>query len=659
MKALSAVAVGRKALRKPPHVVARRAWTEALTELERIAGPRRGRRFDDAALLAATEATSVEDLWETVLARPYPFVRSSAELAALEERRPEERARVIAAAERALAREVDVLGTGPVQLGIPADWHRDWKTGRRWPLRYGRRIDYTELELPSDVKVPWEISRLQWLIPAGQAYLLTGDDRFAAGARDVIEDWLRGNPYALGVNWAIAMEPAIRTLSLSWLLHACGSSRSWSDTAFRSRFLRGLYLHVDFVDRHIERSDVNGNHYAADAAALAVGGLVLGVERWAERGWRILVDELPLQVPADGVDFEASTAYHRLVGELFALPALLRRARGLDVPTAYVDRVDAMGRFTVAYTGPDGRTPMWGDNDDGRALPLGGTNVDDHRSLPALAAALAGRPPHGNAEADWLVGAAHADAPHPASTAFREGGFFVLASGADHVFVDCGPVGLAGRGGHGHNDCLSFAAVLDGERIVVDSGTFVYTASPSERNAYRSTAAHNTPVVDDEEQNRIPESLWQLANDARPELLVAEPLRFRGSHTGYARLTDPVRPTRTVVLEPTLHALLVHDSFDARQPHSIGVRFHLAPGLDVDALSGSGVSLGRFVLRWDGPWECLVEDAFVAPSYGVRVPTRSVLLRRSGHVEPLTVTIAPRTASADEVARWAEEALTS
>jgi hypothetical protein len=656
MNVRSAVTLGRKALRKPPRAVARRAWTEARTELERFAGPLRGRRFSERALLAENEAATIDGLWEAVLARPYPFVRSGAELAALEQRRPEERVRVLAAAERALKREVDVLGTGPVLLGIPADWHCDWKTGRRWRLRYGRRIEYAELHLPSDVKVPWEISRLQWLLPAGQAYLLTGDDRFAVAARDVIDDWLDGNPYALGVNWAIAMEPAIRTFSLSWLLYACGRSESWSDTAFRSRFLRGLYLHVDFVDRHIERSDVNGNHYTADAAALAMGGLVLGVERWGEAGWRMLVDELPRQVLADGVDFEAATAYHRLVGELFALPALLRRAYGLDVPAEYVDRVEAMGRFTVAYTGPDGRTPIWGDNDDGRALPLGGANVDDHRSLPALAAVLADRPAQGNAEADWLVAAADAEAQQPTSAAFGEGGFYVLASGADHVFIDCGPVGLAGRGGHGHNDCLSFAAVLAGTRVIIDSGSYAYTGDPEARNRFRATDAHNTPRVDGAEQNRITESLWMLRDDAKPEPLIVESLRFRGSHTGYLRLTAPVRPIRTIALDPDSHALAVSDRFEGRGDHLVEIPYHFAPELRVTERTSGVVGVGDFVVRWRGAWECAIEEAWVSSSYGVRTRTRRLVFRRSGPLMPLLVLVAPADEDAAVLWSWAQAA---
>jgi len=119
-------------------------------------------------------------------------------------------------------------------------------------------------------------------------------------------------------------------------------------------------------------------------------------------------------------------------------------------------------------------------------------------------------------------------APATGSAAFVDGGFFVLRGDTDHIFVDCGPIGLAGRGGHGHNDCLSFEATLDGVRLVRDSGSYVYTASPVERNAFRSTAFHSTPRVDAKEQNRIDQRLlWHMTEDARPELRVWEPDRSR------------------------------------------------------------------------------------------------------------------------------------
>jgi Heparinase II/III-like protein/Heparinase II/III N-terminus len=582
--------------------------------------------LDRTTLLARLGASSLDEAWATVVARA-PFRDGLPGLSP-------DRARVLAGAAAAVARRVDLLGSGPVELPTPIDWSRDFVSGRSWTSGYAPRFAFVD-GAGGDVKIPWELSRLQWLLPAGQAFQLTGDERYAAAVREVIVEWDEANPYAWTVNWSVAMEVALRAVALSWLVGALGESAAWRDDGFRERLLRLLWLHGDYVSRHLEWSEVRGNHFTADAAGLAFAGLLLGEARWANTGWRLLTEELPRQVYPDGVDFEASSAYHRLVCELFLLPALYREQLGLAVPSSYRDRLAAMARFTAAITGPDGLVPLLGDADDARALPLDGSPVNDHR---------------------YLLGLVGITTDEPGSAVFPDGGVYVLACGDDHVVIDCGPVGLAGRGGHGHNDCLSFEATLDGTKLVTDSGTYAYTGAPEWRNRFRGTAAHNTPLVDGEEQNRIPESLWNLADDARPEPMVVEELRFRGAHTGYLRLADPVRPVRTIALEPELHLLLVHDTFDALGPHEIEIPFHIMDGVDVGTPEDGVVPLGAFVLRWRSPepWNCTVEPAWLSPSYGVKHETLRVVFRRSGAVAALTVLLAPAHTDDERLWAWAD-----
>jgi uncharacterized heparinase superfamily protein len=585
----------------PPRVLLHRGKDELRLRLDEVIEPRR--RFATGEVINALGAPDLDALWQRLAAGPYPFVPSPGE--------------VSQAAEDAVARRVDLLGSGPVELGSPVDWHRDPRTGRRWPLAYGRTIDYVNLGEPSDVKLPWEISRLQWLLPAGLAYLLTREERYATAVRDTLADWIEGNPYPYGINWAIAMEPALRILTWIWLFHACHDSEAFVDPVFRASFLRMLYLHGRFVARNIERSDVNGNHHTADATGLVFAGLFLGEPRWAEEGWRILVEELPRQVYEDGVDFEAAFSYHRLVSELFELPALYRRARGLDVPSWYEERLEAMERFTAAVTRADGSIPVVGDNDDARALPIG------KRPEPAEATD---------------------------SAAFPDGGFYILRGAASHVVVDCGPVGLAGRGGHGHNDCLSFEAWLDGRPVIVDSGCFVYTASPEWRNRLRATAAHNTPQVDGVEQGHLdPQLLWTLGAEAVPlrrEWLPSATVdRLVVSHGGYRRLPNPVIPVRTFALDRASGTLAVGDGFEGSGDHEVRVPYHLAPGIEaVEERPGRWVLGGTSLVLELEPardWEASLRESWFAPHYGVRVESRCLELRRSGPLRPLLVAIGP------------------
>ena len=277
--------------------------------------------------------------------------------------------------------------------------------------------------------------------------------------------------------------------------------------------------------------------------------------------------------------------------------------------------------------------------------------------VPELIGAATG--PRG--EAFWLLGPAAADAlpataPSPqlsGSSAFPNGGFYVMRNARDHVFIDCGPVGLAGRGGHGHNDCLAFEAELDGVHLVSDCGAFVYTASFAERNRFRSTAFHNTPRIDAQEINRMqPDLLWSLENDAQPELrafeIGLERDRFVGAHSGYSRLVPPVTPVRTIELTHARHALLVHDSFEGSGDHRFEVPLHLAPGVLASLRAPGMIELcaadRRFELTWEptDAWSLEIGEGRVSPRYGVALPIVRLLWARQGECEPsLCVRIVP------------------
>lgn len=658
----------RRAAGKRPSYLARRLWLELLASAERWRGPARCRRLSVSRLTALAGHRDADAWWDAVASKPFPGKEFDA--AAFDAIAPGAREEVLRRAADALEHRVDLLGSGPVVLGERIDWHTDFKTGIGWSPRFHRDIAYAQLDLPCDVKVPWELSRLQWALPLAQAWRLTGDDRYAGALRKLLQQWIEANPYGASVNWACTMEPALRILCWSWLFHACHAAPSWRDVAFRGAFLRMLWLHADFVARNLEESDVNGNHYTADAAGLVYAGLFFGgnetAQRWLDAGWAILRKELPRQVASDGVDFEASVPYHRLVSELFVYPAIYRRQCGLEVPSDYLERVAAMGRFVAAYSRRDGSSPWWGDADDGRALALGTQALQDHRYLLGVLVCAfeidEAREDFSGPrdEVAWLLGTAAAgelpvreQAPARGSRSFPKGGFHVLRYGDHHVFVDVGPLGLAGRGGHGHNDLLSFEAVLGGIKLVTDCGAYLYTASAAERNRFRSTAFHNTPQVDGEEINRFvrPDFLWTLHNDARHRLIRfeadAECSVLEGSHDGYSRLGTPVVVYRSLRLEHVTGRLEIHDRFEGTGQHRIDSPLHLAPG--VEAIPGPGrswhllASGRRFVLNWEGhDWDLRADVGRASPSYGV--VDRIVILRfsRDGELASLRVWLEPQ-----------------
>jgi hypothetical protein len=63
---------------------------------------------------------------------------------------------------------------------------------------------------------------------------------------------------------------------------------------------------------------------------------------------------------------------------------------------------------------------------------------------------------------------------------------------------------------------------MDGQDIYVDPGSFLYAASVSARNRFRSAKSHNTIVIDDEEQNQWRDGyagLFSINDETKIELL--------------------------------------------------------------------------------------------------------------------------------------------
>ncbi len=82
-------------------------------------------------------------------------------------------------------------------------------------------------------------------------------------------------------------------------------------------------------------------------------------------------------------------------------------------------------------------------------------------------------------------------------------GIYIYKSPALYLCINATDNGQKGNAGHAHNDKLSFELFMDGECIYQDSGTYVYTAIPEERNRFRSVRMHNTIYVGKEQNEYI------------------------------------------------------------------------------------------------------------------------------------------------------------
>ncbi len=198
-----------------------------------------------------------------------------------------------------------------------------------WPPEYYSDIDVShDPKRPDrDVKWCWELNRFQHLLWLGASWRLTGEDRFAVGAKEHLESWLdsvllSGN----GVQWSSNLEVALRALSLARCHILCSNSPAW-DAPFLSRFIPCLYMHGVHLEKELTVHHTEGNHLLGECSALfcisTLYPLFLNSSKWCERSVRILNRLVPNVILPDGVYAEQATGYFRFVAEFLLAGSFL------------------------------------------------------------------------------------------------------------------------------------------------------------------------------------------------------------------------------------------------------------------------------------------------------------------------------------------------
>lgn len=650
-------------LRKGATAVARRG-RRLMAALGR--GPYRARRDVSAGAvprLLLASAASVDDLHRCWPDRAADIVSTAGAEA-------ERRFRV-------LSTEID--GTSGI------DWDADPQSGVRWPARFHSGYTYAEIldrGRSSDVKIPWELNRLQCLPRLALAFRLTGEKRYLDAARAILSDWDSANPVGYGINWTVGMEVALRAISMiiaQDLLREGGREPRLAGNRWRTL----LAEHGRFLHRNVEYSDVNGNHTTACLLGLLYLGMFTPWDREASAWTAYAVDRLHVEIEAqtyrDGVCHEGSIPYHGLVAELFLHALLVGERCGIRFSGDYRARLHRMLCFTRAYLKPGGSVPLWGDADDGRVLSLGGDLGEHHRTLLALGAALLqsealwdpdepvpfaaafllgrDRAPGGARASEAAQSVSGATGPGVRETgggsvAFADGGFFVLRRNGSYCLVDCGDVGMRGRGGHGHNDALSVELTLAGHDVLVDTGCASYTRSLDDRVACLSGKAHNAVIVDDREPAVIDVARLPHAGPCPVEQVGfdGDAARFVGRHYGY-RAVGVERCERRVELPQEPDSAIITDHLVGSGEHHARWYLHLAPGWRELRVEDGGATFeldgggGRLLeIRWQpGTLRAHTTSSRLYTAYG-RPATRRCLVLEAECALPVTAQVRFRVA---------------
>ncbi|MGE5604133.1 MAG: heparinase II/III family protein, partial [Bacteroidota bacterium] len=367
--------------------------------------------------------------------------------------------------------------------------------------------------------------------------------------------------------------------------------------------------------------DSRGNHLFENLKALILGGIFFGTGNkgavFFRVGEKFLPEQLSEQILSDGGHFERSPMYHCIVLEGLLTLLVGYRSQGLQPPPDFESIIKRMLEFLQAMLLPDGEYPLFNDSANEIALP------------PQVLI-------------DWGKTVLGWEFKTPVKTEqFVASGYARLESGAGDVLImDYGEPCPPFLPAHSHADSLSFEWCLaDGNRVFTDPGIFEYTAG-SWRDYFRSTKAHNTLCLDNQNSTEV----WSSFRASRKAKIMAAGLQKTenwthvfAQHNGYSFLPGkPVHRRDLYLLKEGI--LLVIDTVTGSGKHFIETNLNLHPSWELTKNTGQSVSLHnnnhQLQLDFLNPGELIIakgelepKSGWYSPQFNLKVPSLQITWR--------------------------------
>jgi hypothetical protein len=297
-------------------------------------------------------------------------------------------------------------------FGEGIDWHVDYRSRKRAPLRFYRDLHTIAPGDIGDAKNTWELNRHNFLLHLGKAYVATSDTKYYEKWKDIICSWIAANPYHAGINWESSIELAIRAINWIWSSY-CFSEEIAKERNLQETLHQTLFLHGHHINDHLSYYFSPNTHLTAEALGLLYLGRAFpslkAASRWVSRGSAILDHELDRQVLEDGGYFEMATYYHKYTLDFYIHYLLVGADRPPRSPHL-ASKIKGLVKHLMLLSEPDGTIPLMGDSDGGELLSLGSNKRSMAGSCCAAAvlledeelASLCG--PSFLEEALWLTG---------------------------------------------------------------------------------------------------------------------------------------------------------------------------------------------------------------------------------------------------------------
>jgi hypothetical protein len=424
--------------------------------------------------------------------------------------------------------------------------------------------------------------------------------------------------------------------------------------------MKSLYQHGWYVFRNLEKGfPYSANHYASNVVGLVFLGRLLketdSGSRWYDFGLEEYFKEVRDQILPSGVHFERSTSYHRLMTELFSYTYFLLKRVNEKVPYDIEYRIKSMFRFLLYTIKPNGKSPLLGDNDDGRLLPFVKSSLLNTRYLLCIDAIAFKNPMSKSAsiqfniDAFFLLGS-EALTQYSSQTAsnqllksvsFPDAGIHVIRNESLYLCINNSGVSRYGNfrklivNSHTHADLLSYELAIRNTTFIVDPGTYVYTASAKERNQFRATSKHNTISVNCQDQNTLPEdNLFSMTDNVQQFdeglEIKGDSVLFKGGYKTIKKTGVNYSHNRTFFWNPDRDECVIEDQIGGIENQKVELFNHFDFDVWVKIKDENCVIAQKegitLFLRFESniPFTLEVFDDTVSPSYGKKEASKTV-----------------------------------
>ncbi|AZK47670.1 alginate lyase family protein [Paenibacillus lentus] len=447
------------------------------------------------------------------------------------------------------------------------------------------------------------LNRSRYMGELGQAYWLTGKEKYAEGFIRLLKDWIRQNPLteeevlaAADRNFNVKdtwrkLDSGIRITH--WLKgYYCVRSCALWGAAEEELFMEGVRRHGMYLNLAYVPHDRQSNWGFLETNGLFQLALMFPeleeAEVWQNTALQRLSNMCKLQVFQDGLQNEQCTMYHHEVLHCLFESLWLGKLNGIEMPEVLHDTLNRMFSASLAFVQPDGRQPMLGDSDstDIRDVLCRGAVLFSRGDLKRMAYDRL------DYEGIWFFGERGYDRfrrlvvqePEFTSILLKDSGYAFMrsdwSSKGQYLVFDGGHMDVIRA--HGHDDLLHVSLFAHGREFLIDPGRYTYMET-EDRQYFMESLQHNTLSVDGETISTYVSS-WRWTDVARPiDRYWSSGLDYdyvQAGHDGYWRLDQPVHVFRQVLFVKPDYWIMI-DTCRSHGEHEYTIPFHFAEGIQL------------------------------------------------------------------------------